>query len=106
MRFGLSQFPREPRCALPESSRNLTSTPFRGAGALKGYIGHSLKSIGSGDVEGAGLGAQSIAPAEFRGQGERYLNTSLCSRSLLTGVFSLSRRAPGPGRVAMFITCP
>ena len=61
------QFPRGPCCALPESSRKLTSTPFRGAGALKDHIGHGLKSVVSGDVEGPGLGAQSIAPAEFRG---------------------------------------
>ena len=61
------QFPSEPCCALPESSRKLTSTPFREAVVLKDHIGHSLKSIGSGDVEGVGLGAQSIAPAEFRG---------------------------------------
>ena len=61
------QFPREPCCALPESSRKLTSTPFRGAGALKDHIGHSLKPVGSGDVEGAGLGGQATAPAEFCG---------------------------------------
>ena len=61
------QFPRKPGCTLPESSRKLTSTPFRWARALKDHIGHGLKPIGSGDVEGAGLGAQTPAPAEFRG---------------------------------------
>ena len=63
------QFPRGLCCALPASSRSLTATPFRGDVALKDHdhIGHGLMSIVSGDVEGAGLGAQSIAPAEFRG---------------------------------------
>ena len=45
------QVPKEPCCALPESSRKLTSTPFHEAGVLKDHIGHSLKSIGSRDVE-------------------------------------------------------
>ena len=85
------QFPREPCCALPEYSRNLTSTLVRGAGAQKNHIGHAhdLKSIISGDVKGAGLGAHGGV-----------------SRSLLTGVFSLSRRALGSGRVAVCMTCP
>ena len=42
--------------ALPGSSRKSTSAPFRGVWAPKGYIGHGLKPVGSGDAEGAGLG--------------------------------------------------
>ena len=51
-RFGLSSIPQVR--ALPESSRKLTATQLRGAGVLMAHIG--LRSIGSGDVEGACLG--------------------------------------------------